>query len=70
MKFSEIFYVVYFYKKPEGKMPLGGPRRRWRKKLRWIFLEIGLESVEWIHVAQDRDRWWALVNTVMNPRVP
>jgi hypothetical protein len=55
--------------KPEGKRPLGKPRRRWEDGIRTDLREIGLGSVDWIQLAQDRDRWWALVNTVMNLRV-
>jgi hypothetical protein len=52
--------------KPEGKRPLGRPRRRWEDGIRMDLREIGWGSVEWMQLAQDRDRWWALVNTVMN----
>jgi hypothetical protein len=51
--------------KPEGKRPLGRPRSRWDKN---VFREIGWGSVEWIQLAEDRDRWRASVNTVMNLR--
>jgi hypothetical protein len=54
--------------KPEGKRPLGRPRRRWKDVIKMDLREIGLGSVEWIHLAQDRDRWRAVVNAVMNPR--
>jgi hypothetical protein len=56
-------------RKPEGKRPLGSPRRRWEDGIRMDLREIGRGSVDWIQLAQDRDRWWALVNTVMNLRV-
>jgi hypothetical protein len=56
--------------KPEGKRPLGRPRLRWRDGIRMELREIGWWGVEWIHLAQDRDWWRALVNTVMNFRVP
>jgi hypothetical protein len=49
--------------KPEGKIPLGRPRRRWEDGIR---MDIGWGNVEWIQLAQDRDRWQAFVNTVMN----
>jgi hypothetical protein len=52
--------------KPEGKRPLGRARRRWKDGIRMDLREIGWGSVEWIHLALDRDRWLALVNTVMN----
>jgi hypothetical protein len=55
--------------KPEGKRPLGRPGRRWEYGIRMDLREIGWGSVEWIQLAQDRDRWRAVVNTVMNPRV-
>jgi hypothetical protein len=52
--------------KPEGERPLGRPRCRWDDNIRMDNREIGWMGVDWIHVAQDRDRWWVLVNTVMN----
>jgi hypothetical protein len=55
--------------KPEGKRPLGRTRRRWEDGIRMDLKEIGLGCVDWIRLAQDRDRWRALVNTVMNLRV-
>jgi hypothetical protein len=56
--------------KPEGKRPLGRPRRRWRDSIKIDLLEIGLNVVDWIGLAQDRYRRKALVNAVMNLRVP
>jgi hypothetical protein len=56
--------------KPEGKRPLGRPRRRWIDNIKIYLLETGLGVVDWIHLAQDRYRWSALVNAVMNLRVP
>jgi hypothetical protein len=56
--------------KPEGKRPLGRPRRRWIDNIKMDLLEIGLSVVDWIGLAQDRYRWTALVNSVMNLRVP
>jgi hypothetical protein len=55
--------------KPEGKRPLGRPRCRWEYGIRMDLREIGWGSVDWIQLAQDRDWWQALVNTVMNLRV-
>jgi hypothetical protein len=56
--------------KPEGKRLLGRPRRRWIHNIKMDLLEIGLGVVDWIGLAQDRYRWGALVNAVMNLRVP
>jgi hypothetical protein len=55
--------------KPEGKRPLGRPKRRWEDGIRMDLREIGLGGVHWIRLAQDRDRWWAVVSAVMNLRV-
>jgi hypothetical protein len=56
--------------KPEGKRPLGRPKRRWIDNVKMDLLEIGLNVVDWIGLAQDTYRWRALVNSVMNLRVP
>jgi hypothetical protein len=56
--------------KPEGKRPPGRPRRRWIDNIKMDLLEIGLSVVDWIGLARDRYRWRALVNLVMNLRVP
>jgi hypothetical protein len=56
--------------KLEGKRPLGRPRRRWLNNIRMDLGEVGWSDVGWIGLAQDRDRWRALVNAVMNLRVP
>jgi hypothetical protein len=56
--------------KPEGKRPLGRPRRRWTDNIKMDLLEIGVNIVDWIGLAQDRYRRRALVNSVMNLRVP
>jgi hypothetical protein len=56
--------------RPEVRRPLGRPRRRWEDNIKMDFRKIGFGDVGWIHWAQDRDRWRALVNTVMNLRVP
>jgi hypothetical protein len=56
--------------KPEGKRPLGRPRSRWIDNIKLDLTEIGVSVVDWIGLAQDRYRWRALVNSVMNLRVP
>ena len=56
--------------KPEGKRPLGRPRRRWMDNIRMDLQELGFGYVDWIGLAQDRDRWRTLVSAVMNLRVP
>jgi hypothetical protein len=56
--------------KPEGKRPLGRPRRRWEDKARMDLQEVGCGCEDWIVLAQDRDRWRALVSAVRNLRVP
>jgi hypothetical protein len=52
--------------KLEGKRSLGRPRRRWENEIKMDLREIGSGGVEWIHLAQDRDRWRAVVSAVMN----
>ena len=61
-------YMV-LVKKSEGKRPLGRPRRRWVDNIRMDLQEVGCGYVEWIGLAQDRDRWRMLVSAVMNLRV-
>jgi hypothetical protein len=56
--------------KPEGKRPLGRPGRRWVDNIKMDLREIGWDCMDWIDLAQDRDQWRALVDTVMNLRVP
>ena len=56
--------------KPEGKMPLGRPRRRWEDNIKMDLQVIGEDRGDWMELAQDRDRWRALVGTVRKFRVP
>ena len=56
--------------KPEGRSPLGRPRRRWVDNIRMDLQEVGCWYMDWIGLAQDRDRWRKLVSAVMNFRVP
>ena len=56
--------------KPEGRRPLGRPRRRWVDNIKMDLQEVGCRYMYWIGLAQDRDRWWTLVSAVMNLRVP
>ena len=56
--------------KPEGKRPLGSPRRRWEDNIRMDLQEVGRGCGDWMELSQDKDRWRALVSTVMNFRVP
>jgi hypothetical protein len=56
--------------KPEGKRPLGRPRRRWMNNIKMNLREIGWDGMDWIDLAQHKDQWRVLVNTVMNLRFP
>jgi hypothetical protein len=56
--------------KPEGRWPLGRPRRRCVDNIRIDLVEVGWSDMDWIGLAQDRDKWRALVNSVLNLRVP
>jgi hypothetical protein len=60
----------FFVGKPEGKRPLGRHRCRWEDNIKIDLQEVGCGGMDWIGLAQDRDRWRALVNAVMNLRVP
>jgi len=64
--------VVYrvMVRKPGGKRPLGRPRFRWEDNIKMDLQEVGCGGMDWIDLTQDRDRWRALVNAVMNIRVP
>jgi hypothetical protein len=63
------FYSI-FVGRPEGKRPLGRPRRRGEDNIKMDLRVIGIDVVNWIRLAQDKVRWRALVNTVMNLRLP
>jgi hypothetical protein len=67
MREERIVYEV-LVGKLEGKRPLRRPRRRWKNGIKMYLREIGWGGVEWIHLAQERDRWRAVVNAVMNLR--
>jgi hypothetical protein len=56
--------------KPEGKRSLGRPRRKWANNIKMDLRDMGWDGMDWIHLAQERDQWRALVNTMMNLRVP
>jgi len=57
-------------RKPEGKEPLGRPMRRWENSIKMDLQEVGCGVMDWIELAQNRDRCWALMNAVMKFRVP
>jgi len=59
-----------FMGKPDGKKPMGIPRHRWVDNIRMDLQEVGCGYMDWMGLAQDRDRWWTLVSAVMNFRVP
>jgi hypothetical protein len=63
-------YNMLLMRKPERKRSLGRPSRRWVGSIRMELVEVGCGDVDWIGLAQDRDRWRALVNSVLNLRVP
>jgi hypothetical protein len=62
--------VLVLVGKPEGKIPLGRPRRRWDDNIKMDLQEVGRGCENWLELAQDGDRWQVLVSTVMNFRVP
>jgi hypothetical protein len=57
-------------RKPERKRPLGRPSGRWEDNIKMDFQKVGCRGMNWIELAQDRDRWQSIVNKVINPRVP
>ena len=63
-------YTGFWWGKPEGKSPIGRPRRRWEENIKVDLQEVGCGGMGWIELAQDRDSWQALVNAVMNLGVP
>jgi hypothetical protein len=58
------------FRKPEGKRSYGRTGHMWEDSIRMNLREVGYESVDWIHLTQNRDQWWAVVNIVMNLQVP
>jgi hypothetical protein len=66
---GEMRNAYQIFGKTEGKRPLGRPSRRWKDNIRMKLRDIRSEGVNWIHLAQDRDQWRAVVNTVMNFRL-
>ena len=63
-------YTAFWWGKPERKRPFGRPRRRLEDNIKMDLQEMGCEGMDWIELAQDRDRRMAVVNAVMSPRVP
>jgi hypothetical protein len=63
-------HVGYCVRKPKRKIPLGRQRRRWVDNIKMDLRAIGWDGMDWIDLAEDTDQWRALVNTVMNLRVP
>jgi len=66
---GEKCYVEGLVEKPEGKRPLGRPRLGWEDNNKKNVQEVGCGGIDWIELAKHRDRWWALVNAVMNLQV-
>jgi len=56
----------FLVRKPEGKKPLVKPRRRWEDIIKMNLQEVGCGGMDWIELSRDMDRWWAVLNTVMN----
>jgi predicted small integral membrane protein len=65
---NSVLNLRFVGKTPRGKGPLGRPKRRWLDNIRMDLVEVGYGDVDWIGLAQDRDRWRALVNSVLNLR--
>jgi len=70
VRMGESIGVYRMAGKPEGKRPLGGPRRRWENNIKMHLQEVGCGGTDWFDLTRDRDRWRALVKAVMNLRVP
>jgi len=67
---GEEVHTWFWWGKPEGKRPLERPRSRWEDNIKMDVQEVGCVGMDWIDLSQDRDSWRALVNAVMNLRVP
>jgi hypothetical protein len=70
LKTEKYYKFLKSREQPEGKRPLGRSSRRWVDNIKRILREIGWDEVEWIDIAQDRDQWMNLVNTILNLRIP
>jgi hypothetical protein len=62
-------HTEFWTGKSEGNRPLGKPRRRWEDNIKIDLIEIGWGGIDWIHLTQDKEQWWALVNMLMTLRV-
>jgi hypothetical protein len=69
-QFLRVYTMWMRTSNPERKRPLGRPRRRWLENINIYLREIGFDGMDWINLAQDRDQWRALVNAVVNLRIP
>ena len=69
IRFYFLLAALVLMEKPDGKRSLGRPRRRWEDNIKMDLQEVGRGCGDWMELAQDRDRWWLLVSTVMNFRV-